>query len=281
MAATRVTSEIKVGDVIVVNGAHHLGSLWMKNDMGGTCALPSGSYRVMLTKTWYDYETGQRCIGRLVDRADVEKARKFGTIDVSKYSADIMEQAKKAKAKTQFDPSEVYFSAHQVMETKANVNPVKGYSLKGVKVFQGMDGVGLNATLLRDGKAICTLIDEGSGGMMFFRWHDQKHGESKERDLWDVFIATEKEKTDNVKKDEFGRTERDYFDGEMWVNKIADAIESAKRMKRLCKTNTCFQVGKDIGGEKFNSVKGTELKIRDWVLRKYAGQTVKFLNDEV
>ena len=38
-----------------------------------------GIYRVRITKTWGDYETGQRCIGVLLNPRDVAKAKLAGT----------------------------------------------------------------------------------------------------------------------------------------------------------------------------------------------------------
>jgi hypothetical protein len=283
----------EVGDVGIVRATGKLAEgLWIHNDVGGSCELPPGKYRVQVTKVWDDYETGRRCIGKLLDPADIETARKTGTLnhsaeDYAKYGEAHVQRVKKAK--TAFDPSTVYFDGDQLEHEAKKLAPRKpkaaaptaGYSLKGIKTFQGMDGVGLNATLMRDGKDVCTLIDEGCGGEMLFRWHDQMHGESKEMDLWDAFIAAEKAKMDATKKNEYGMTEKDYFDGAMWVNTRVDEIEAKKRIKRLCKANTCYQVDGEIGSDKFWKIKGTDAKVREWVQKKHPGQTIKFLNDEV
>lgn len=279
----------EVGDVGIVKTTGKLGTgLWMHNDVGGSCELPPGVYRVKVTKAWDDYETGQRCIGKLLDPKDIETARKTGTIDVSKYPANVVEQARERKAKTSFDPSIVYFQGTQLEADTTPKTPkkpkgdaAKGYMLKGVKVFQGMDGVGLNATLLRDGKPVCTLIDEGCGGEMLFRWHDHMRGESNEHDLWDAFIAGEKAKVPADKKllEGHDTLERDVYDGSTWVNKEVDRIENDKRFRRLCKTKIVFQVGEKIGSDEFQSIKGVQFRAH--IEKMYAGQKIKFLNDEV
>ena len=50
--------------------------------------------------------------------------------------------------------------------------------VKNIKTFKGMDGVGLNATLYFDGKRVCEVIDEGSGGEPYYRWAGATHAEA-------------------------------------------------------------------------------------------------------
>jgi hypothetical protein len=277
------------------------------NDVGGTSALPVGRYAVRITKGWDDYETGRRLIGELLDPKDIETARKAGTTgrtpeEYVKYGADHVEKAKKAAA--DFNPKIVYFHGDEfergtpkasntqivngAVVTLIDVDPKKtneqlereshDYSLKGVKTFRGMDGEGLNATLYRGDKKVAFILDEGCGGEMRFDFYDQMHGRSAEGDLWDAFIAGEKAKCDDTKKDEFGLTERGYMDGASWVNKKVDDMQNDKRFRRLCKTSIVFQVGEKIGGPEFQSVKG--LQFRAHVEKKYAGQKLRILNDE-
>jgi hypothetical protein len=154
------------------------------------------------------------------------------------------------------------------------------YTLKGVKTFRGMDGYGLNAKLCRDGKEVAFLLDEGCGGMLDFDWKDRMHGESVEEDIFKAFIEQERAKIPADKVDEHGMNEREYFGGEMWVNALVDSMANAKRMKLLCKTKTCYQVGEQIGGEEFFVVKGVDPKIRSAIEKKHADKKVKFMNDE-
>lgn len=53
--------------------------LGINNDIGGSCEMPPGEYRVELERSWHDYEIGGRAAGRLLDEADIAKAREVGT----------------------------------------------------------------------------------------------------------------------------------------------------------------------------------------------------------
>ena len=59
-------------------------------------------------------------------------------------------------------------------EVKQAIAPAEkmGYSVKGVKTFQGMEGRGYNATLYRDNKAVALIIDDASGGGCRYEWKD-------------------------------------------------------------------------------------------------------------
>lgn len=152
------------------------------------------------------------------------------------------------------------------------------YTLRKVKTFRGMDGEGLNAELCCDGKPVAFVVNEGSGGMTNFDWFDCMHGKSSEEDLFEAFIAEEKLKADDTKKDELGNTEKHYFDGEMWVHDTVDRMLNDKKFRRLCKTNIVFQVGAKVGSDEFRSVKGLDLRAH--IEQKYKGQKLRILNDE-
>jgi hypothetical protein len=154
------------------------------------------------------------------------------------------------------------------------------YSLKGVKTFRGMDGQGLNATLMRGDKKVAFILDEGCGGEMRFDFLDFMHGKSAEEDLWNAFIAEQKLKADDTKKDEYGFTERSLFDGAHWVNTKVDDLLNDKRFRKMCKTKTLFQVGDEIGTGQFMALKGVDLATRQYIEKKYKGQKLRILNDE-
>lgn len=46
------------------------------------------------------------------------------------------------------------------------------YTVSGVKTFRAMEGQGFNATLLRNGKRVATIINEGTGGATYAAWED-------------------------------------------------------------------------------------------------------------
>lgn len=90
------------------------------NDCGGTEILPKGKYEVQVQKSWHDYETGGRGIGKLLDKRDIEKACRIGTTkftpdDYKKYGEKAVAEIKKSKKS--FDPSKVYFSSFDIIKT--------------------------------------------------------------------------------------------------------------------------------------------------------------------
>jgi hypothetical protein len=310
--STKTSKKPVVGDVgIAVSklcGTHAGDSMTVSvtNDVGGHSSLPEGRYPVRITKTWDDYETGRRMIGELLFPKDIETARKAGTTgrtaeEYAKYGADHVEKVKKAAAA--FDPKTVYFHGDdfttepkttivngaivteiEIDENKTNDQLEREsheYTIKGVKTFRGMDGQGLNATLYRGDKKVALILDEGCGGEMSFDFLDFMHGKSKEEDLFEIFIAEQKLKADDTKKDEFGHTERFYFDGAHWVNTSIDDMMYQKSLRRACKTKTLFQVGDKIGTDSFMQIKGVDLKTRQYIEKKYAGQKLRILNDEI
>jgi hypothetical protein len=68
------------------------------NDAGGTTELPPRRYRVGVVRSFEDYETGRRMVGRLLDDADLALARAAGTTSSPTKAA-------------QFLPAVVYFDA--------------------------------------------------------------------------------------------------------------------------------------------------------------------------
>ncbi len=67
------------------------------------------------------------------------------------------------------------------MHTTANTPAVTaaatvahGYTVNAIKTFNGMEGSGFNANLLRDGKKVAEVIDDASGGPLMIHWADDK-----------------------------------------------------------------------------------------------------------
>lgn len=97
----------EVGDKVVAKSDGFYG-VTIKNDVGGTETLPKGRYKVMVTKQWEDYETGQRLIGTLQDEKDIAVARKKGTTG----HANDPRMATLVREQKPWDPKVVYFSEH-------------------------------------------------------------------------------------------------------------------------------------------------------------------------
>jgi hypothetical protein len=79
------------------------------NDCDGTSILPEGRYKVKVSDTWEDYETGGHGKGFLVDPKDIELARVEGTTDPKLLKKWGQEPLKS------FNPSKVYFSMFDVI----------------------------------------------------------------------------------------------------------------------------------------------------------------------
>lgn len=152
------------------------------------------------------------------------------------------------------------------------------YTVAKIKTFKGMEGSGLNAVLLKDGKQVAELLDEGCGGMMHYYWIDMNKG--GEEALFLAFIEAERLKIPADKESHKGFNDRELFEGDIWVWEHVEEVLHQRRFARICKKNMVFQVGDAIGGDSFRQVKGVTPEIRAWVEKKYAGQKVKFLNDD-
>lgn len=313
--ATTTAKKPNVGDVGIAvskqvgTNAGDSTTVSVINNVGGFSSLPPGRYPVRITRPWDKAEAARRFVGELIFPHHIEIARKAGTTDkgpedFAKHGEDQVERVKKAAA--EFDPKLVCFREQDFKtdgRTAGNTKIVNGaivteievdtdktndqleresyeYTLKGVKTFRGMDGQGLNANLMRGNKKVAEILDEGCGGEMRFDFLDFMHGKSKEEDLFNIFIAEQKLRADDVKKDEYGHTERFYFDAAHWVDTLVDNMANDKRFRKMCKTKTLFQVGKDIGGDGFMAMKGTDLKTRQYIETKYKGQKIRILNDE-
>lgn len=158
------------------------------------------------------------------------------------------------------------------------------YTIRGVRTFQGMEGDGLNATLYRDGKKVAFILDEGCGGCMDFQWEDGHHNSKVEEALFKNFIA-ELKVTKSTEKDQYGFSERDLFDGDIWVWDTINKAADDRRMKRLCKTHAVYQVEGDPkaypGGPEILTLKRDMAGAREYVAKRYPGKKVVFLNEEV
>lgn len=161
------------------------------------------------------------------------------------------------------------------------VKRVEGpYSLKALKTFPGMEGEGFDAQLVRDGRAVAHVHDDGNGGMIFIDWTDREHGESAHEKAFDAFIESERAKIPADQKNEYGMLEREIFDGETFVSDLVDQTTLDRRFKRSCKTHTLFQVDGEIGTGQWKQVKGVTPEARAWIMKKYEGCRIRIINDE-
>ncbi|MCZ7861043.1 hypothetical protein O9X98_06455 [Agrobacterium salinitolerans] len=106
-------SPAEVGEAVVVTG-----TLCNTNSAGGTTILKHDGVRCVVTKAFWDYETGWHYHGRVEGEADVEAFRAQSTSvftpghfkEKFPNNPNLYEEA--VKACETFDPGYVYFSEH-------------------------------------------------------------------------------------------------------------------------------------------------------------------------
>lgn len=103
------------GDTVLVTG-----TLCNSNSNGGTTILQHGGTECVVTKSFWDYETGWRFHGRVADEEAADDFRRQSTSEYTpeyyreKYP-DQPEHYERVKAANEaFDPGYVYFSEHDL-----------------------------------------------------------------------------------------------------------------------------------------------------------------------
>lgn len=130
------------------------------------------------------------------------------------------------------------------------------YTVRKVKSFRGMEGFGMNAELLKDGKPVAFVIDEGNGGEMNFEWYDHKaprvevngigfggetikfKGTPEEADLY-AFCATIPPTPSEY---EWNKGNMNYTTPDIYIEGLVAAVEEQQRLKKAAKTKTMFTV---------------------------------------
>lgn len=87
------------------------------NDVGGTTFI-EGTVAAEITESFYDYETGQRYIGKLINKKDIDKATKTGKTGClpeyyKKYGDKLYQET--LEANTNYNPKKVYFSEFSIL----------------------------------------------------------------------------------------------------------------------------------------------------------------------
>lgn len=162
-------------------------------------------------------------------------------------------------------------------QLKALVSP--RLSLRGIKTFKGMDGIGLNVNIYFDGQKVAEGLDEGCGGGMFFQWLDH----TKEA-VVNAFIASLNIPADVVKYDGVPEFEMEY-DLEQIVNTMVDGIETEKKLRKICKTKTLlrltdgnfltYNIAFSPRVKELLAAKGAE------ILKKHGAAIAAFVNEEL
>lgn len=143
------------------------------------------------------------------------------------------------------------------------------YTITKIKTFNGREGQGLNATICKDGKAICYVMDDASGGDVDYDYRNPKQNatsfhattkemaEQAERELgeycWSLLTPTEQVEemagAQEMKSSYAPELKVEMYVHhsavETWVNNFVDALSNKKRMDRIAKTKTLFRLQGD------------------------------------
>jgi hypothetical protein len=125
------------------------------------------------------------------------------------------------------------------------------YTATKIKTFEGMEGRGYNATLLRDGKPVAEVIDDASGGGTMFHWLDRdakavvrtvnhkdephEYNGTVEEAMFVAYCLTLPKWTYS------GMTS--FQSTDMVVDGLVNAVETERRLKRQFKTKLVFVDG--------------------------------------
>jgi len=101
-----------IGDVATIENAA------ITNNVGGTEILYGTIMQAKIVDVWYDYEVGERFIGELFLKGDIDVATQKGTTghtpeDYKKYGEEMYQRVKKCYEN--FNPKKVYFSEHRII----------------------------------------------------------------------------------------------------------------------------------------------------------------------
>jgi hypothetical protein len=132
------------------------------------------------------------------------------------------------------------------------------YSVRNIKMFNGMEGRGFSATLCRGGRAIASVLDEALGAD--FRW-DWKS---------DTEAAVLTELCAQAPPENFeGMTIA--LDMDMLVSRLVDVYENKKRLERIAKKKTLFRLKGDAPDE-WRTLNIVGPRATQYLATKYGGQ---------
>jgi hypothetical protein len=115
------------------------------------------------------------------------------------------------------------------------------YSLKGIKTFRGMEGMGFNATVYRDGKKVGFAIDDANGGPLMLQEFSKADS--------DALDAYGKSLPPYPAEPARGLTEPTPMDGDLLIEELLNVVEeqklrekNRKRYEKFCKTEVLFRL---------------------------------------
>lgn len=123
------------------------------------------------------------------------------------------------------------------------------FTLAKIKTFQGREGYGVNATLLRHGQDVAVILDEGNGGQIRIDFYPVHRNLEK---VFAKFCATwfeladyAKEFTERVEAGSSKWNPSSHEMREVWIHCMVDTFTTKRKLDRLSKRNTLFRVKGD------------------------------------
>jgi len=140
------------------------------------------------------------------------------------------------------------------------------YRVKGLKSFEGLDGIAWSATIHRDNVKIGRATDEGNGSGTHFEWNS-----AKEKQALEAYV------------DKLPETE---FNGEPWkisvegfVGGLADEYEANQKFRRKCRTKTLITL-QDYKKDEYCELKVSyNKKVKDLLEKKYGADLKEIINE--
>jgi hypothetical protein len=138
-----------------------------------------------------------------------------------------------------------------------------GFSIKGLKYFRGMEGDGLNATLYKDGRRICLVIDEANGGE--YNYEGLSAADEK---MLKEFVEVKRAEMPDV-KNEYGSSDRELLNLDWMISDMCVAWEFEAKLRRMTKKKTVFITPDCKSGEARTLNHPFDAKAKDSILKKY------------
>lgn len=117
------------------------------------------------------------------------------------------------------------------------------------------------ANIMLDGKKVGFIKNEGTGGSNSIHWFDREKGRMIER-----WAAVQKTEFDFEKLDEL-------------IDNLRVAMEEQKDVARWCKTKAVIRLKDAPKGQYVQFKEAMTPALRDWIVKKYAGQIEEICND--
>ena len=159
------------------------------------------------------------------------------------------------------------------------------WAVGAFKTLRGREGLGFQFSVKHLGKAVASVSDYGDGGSLHIHWSDRSLESAFHTWLLDYARKAGVEKEHRDWMVEHSIEDRGHFEEtvfELGIQRWANDHDVQARLARWCRTKVVFQVGDQIGTDRWTTIRGTLTpEVRAMIERYHAGKTVRFANDEV